>query len=89
MGRKSFGRAISDDAILHEPSHQPMLIPVAINAGINALWAKVIITIGTGVTVIVLIWDRTATVVAVNAEHSGMRGVRGLRNDRATRDVGA
>lgn len=86
MRRKSFCRAISDDAILYETSHQPMLIPVAINAGINALWAKVVITIGTGVTVIVFIWDRTATVVAVNAENSGMRGVR---NDRGTRNVGA
>lgn len=63
-----------------------MLIPIAVNAGVNALWTKVIITIGTGVTVIVLIWDRTATVVAVNTEHSGMGDVR---NDRGTRDVGA
>lgn len=84
--REGFGRAVGDDAVFDKSSNQPMIFTEAIYTRINALRAEIIVTIGTGVAVIVLIGNRMATMIAVNAENTGKRTVR---DDGSTGVVGA
>lgn len=53
-----------------------MVLALAVNARVNALRTEVIVAVGTGIAMVVFIWNRTTTVIAVDAEHTSSGGVR-------------
>jgi hypothetical protein len=70
------GSAVGHDTVHHHPLDQPVTIATAGRTGLDALWAQVVVTIFADTAVIVLVGNRSTTVVAVNAEHAVGGAVR-------------
>lgn len=63
--------AVGDHAVVDETLDQPMTFATAMISSIDTGLAQIVVTTITDVAVIVLVRDRLAAVIAVNAERSG------------------
>jgi hypothetical protein len=73
---KSLGCAVNDLSVFDGTLDHPVVIALACNTALNTALAEIKITIITSVAVIVLIWDGTFTVVAVNRKDADGRRSR-------------
>lgn len=87
LGRNSLCGTIDDHAISDKSFDQPVTLNATIIASVNAGLAQVVIAAITDTAVIVLIGNRFATVVAIDAELTGGKVVRGGQSGMAEHDI--
>ena len=66
--RTRLSDAVDDDAVANEALEQPVVDAIASDTGIDACLTEIEITLLADAAVVVLVWNRLATIVAVDAE---------------------
>jgi hypothetical protein len=66
----SLSCAVNDRSALDKTLDHPVTLSTAENTTINAAWAKIKVSIITGTAMIMLIWDSSVAVVAVDGENA-------------------